>query len=288
MNLYLLNAFRWVKHHAVAWSILFASYSVAASVVVQVILQELIGTQLRFLTVWALTAGVVAIPGLLERLPVPGAVGGRWSHLLGGAAHRIVGPLGVLYVSHELRRPATWLVVGMTAVAGAAVLGMSPAAWLLICQVSAQRAFFSISAWRRFAAFYRPGSGAAEVMRAFAVAQTVQVFAVGVLIALLATFLSPAAIGSGVPAVAGERILRFMAAMLGAAWASAAVVMEGDSGRPWLVNFVGLAAGFIGAVGGWASPFALFVIVYFMGQMSMVVAGRLKSVENPDEDIVIS
>lgn len=325
MNLYLLNALRWVRHHAIAWSVLFASYSIAAAVVVQVLLQELLRSKWPFFAVWLLTAAVVAIPGALERIPVPGAIGGAWAHRLGQPFGKVYGSLGRIYITHELRRPATWLGVLITAAGGVLAFNATPAAWLLLCLIPAQRAFFSVSHWRRLAAFYRPRAGAHDLMLGFAVAQVFQVIAIALILNVgvdILEFVSETEVAFKIPGIGGPgagaaggaaaggsggagagewagfgwsaalandfaRVLRFALAALGASLAAAAMVMEGDSGRPWLVNFIGLAAGFIGAVTSWATPWAIPVIVYFLWRMTDSVQRRLKSVENPDEDIVI-
>lgn len=275
-RLYALNAIRWIRHHAVAWTLLFVIYSLTAAVLMETIVSELISGGWSFPLIWAATAGAVLLPGALELLSfrvAPNRGPARWVGAIGG--RNAVAPV---YVTHEIRRGGYWIGIALMAAAALVCVAQSPPLWILAAQITSQRALFSISHWRRLAAGYRPESGAYELIGAFTLSQGLQM-------AVALGLILPFAVlrGDASPALA----LKIASAGFGTVLAAGSVVFEGDSGRAWLVNFMSLAAGLLGAVTSWATPLALPVLYYFNRRMAASVANRLKSVENPDEDFVI-
>ena len=74
---------------------------------------------------------------------------------------------------------------------------------------------------------------------------------------------------------------------LGGVLAGSCVALEGDAGRPWIVNFISLAAGALGGLLCWAWPISTVFVGYFSFSMIRAVGGRLRSVELLDEDTLI-
>jgi hypothetical protein len=75
---------------------------------------------------------------------------------------------------------------------------------------------------------------------------------------------------------------------LGAVLSASCVALEGDSGRPWIVNFMSLAAGTVGGYLCAASSWFLLLAIYVFLHMEKISKNRLKSVEHLDEDTLIS
>ena len=85
-----------------------------------------------------------------------------------------------------------------------------------------------------------------------------------------------------------NQIVSSGAVLIGGVVAAAAVVMEGDSGRPGLVNTVSLISGMLMGLFCMISPWFFLVSLYFAHKTAALVVDRLKSVEFFDEDVVVS
>jgi hypothetical protein len=188
------------------------------------------------------------------------------------------GPLGRLYLRHDLRRGATWLVVSLSAAAG----GMFPegrrSLWVLAAQLPVQRALYSIHRWRGLALAYHPVRGARGLLASVLVSQVLQ-FAIA--------WLSVGILGPLTGGMSTAEWLKLGAGGLGGVVSAASMAFEGDSGRPWIVNFLALTAGTLGGFACLASPWYLLLVAYFASRMILLVDKRLHSVEHLDEDAVI-
>jgi hypothetical protein len=265
-----LNLLRWLREYLVVWGLLSVIYSLTVTLVLQPLLERALRRELPLGPLWAASCALLLVPGLLEALPLPGIPARRGPFFGRG--------LLLLYLRHDLRRSATWLVVVLSIVAGSLLPAGREALWVLFAQLPVQRALYSVHRWRGLSLAYHPSKGASQLLLAIGAAQLFQLAvawgSLGAMSLLGAAMQWPAWLALG-------------PAALGAVLAGGSMAFEGDSGRPWLVNFLSLAAGTIGGYLCYWQPWLLLVVGYFCLRMDAAVAHRLHSVEHLDEDSVI-
>jgi len=265
----------------VAWGLLSVIYSITVTLVLQPLLENALKREIAFTPLWLTTCSVLLIPGVLEYLPLP-SLSFRWKFL--GFVSRdsfsesmwrtLGGYLAPLYLRHDLRRGTTWLTVFFCVLLGSLLPSGKSAFWVLISQLPLQRALYSVHHWRRLALAFQPKNGAKNLMGALWTSQFIQLV------------VSWTALGA-MQVIPQSEWLALGPASLGAMVAAGSMTFEGDSGRPWMVNFLALAAGTIGGFLCLISPWFLLLVIYFSYSMSNIVSGRLLSVEHLDEDTVI-
>ncbi len=282
--LQLRNAARWFAANAITWVLLSSIYSLTVAILLQTIIERLQGAPAELAPIWLMSMLLLLIPGALEKLPLPNLpfqlssrrlFSQTWWTRLGGSS------LLPLYLRHELRRPQTWLTLVITVTLGALLPDAHLKLWIFIAQLPLQRALWSIGGWRRIALRTPdgPSEGATLLLTSFLWSQLIQ----GA-VALLA-LLCARALENGTPA---PDLAPLAAAQLASIFGCAAVTMEGDSGRPWLVNFAGLSAGIIAASVTLWQPALLLLAVYAFSNLKLNVKNRLWSVEEFDEDSLLS
>lgn len=268
-----LNLFRWSREFVVVWATLSIVYSLTVALLLQPALEWTLNQEVPFRLLWACVGILLLIPALLEALPL-----GGFSFRAGPAVFMPSGVFGgkfAIYLRHDLRRGATWLTVLVVVWVGSLIPEGKEVLWVLITQLSVQRALFSVHRWRILALNFKPGSGAGLLLSAIRFSQLSQLLVAGV--AWIALRPMPL-----------EQWGLLMLASGAGVVASSAVAFEGDSGRPWIVNFVALAVGVLSGFLTYAFPLSLIFVVYFAEKMRSVVEGRLYSVEHMDEDALIS
>ena len=274
-RLRLLNLLRWIKEYAISWGLLSAIYSYTLALILQPVLQKTLGGSVALPVVWILGIVLLLIPAGVEFLPAPPfhhprwIIGERWFSEAG--FRNFGGPLLPLYLRHELRRFPTLLGIGFTTFAGVLLPLSHRGLWILIAQFPVQRALFSLQGWRGIALSASPTQGGSWILRTLLVSQLIQL-----MVAWLALGLSGA-----FPMAAW---LQLGAGALSAVICSSSVALEGDSGRPWMVNFFSLAAGAVGGFLGYAYPWTVGLSLYIFYSMQAGVGKRLLSVEHLDED----
>jgi hypothetical protein len=268
LRLRALNLLRWLKEYALVWTLLSVIYAITVTLALQPILERVFGQALPFTPLLLALCTVLLIPGVFEALPLP-AVPIPAGRLIMGA------PLTRLYQRHELRRGTTWLVVAVSAVAGAALPAAWLPLWILIAQLPAQRALYSVGRWLALARAHDPRQGSVRLLDAIWIAQTVQFVKGWIVFGLLAR-----------PPL--SHWLALGAGGLGGALSSSMMALEGDSGRPYLVNFLALAAGTMGGYLCFYSPWFLLLVAYAAVQLRGLAVNRSRSVEHLDEDAQIS
>ena len=273
-RLRLLNLIRWARAHWFSWTLLGLAYSAAATVLIGGVAEAMTGAAPPWVPLWGAISLVLLAPAFLEKLPLGGIPFVRRLAFGESPVLRATGPLGPLYLRHELRRGATWAGVGLTAAIGATAAEVAPALWVIAALLPSQRALYSIHRWRSLAVSLRPASGAGSLLRAFLAAQLVQIFVAWAAVGVAS--LPPLAV-----------FLRMGAGALGATLASGAMALEGDSGRPWLVNLASASAGLVVGFLCFLWPVVLVPAGYFAARMVPAVASRLRSVEHFHEDLVL-
>jgi hypothetical protein len=280
-SLELRNLLRWAREYAVSWGLLSVIYSFTVTMILEPILERALRTELEPIPLWAATCALLLLPGALDSLPLPQVSFrlGRFQVLRPGIFgerlfSRLGGPLGPLYLRHELRRGSTWLMIVLTVLAAGLLPKGKQALWVLFAQLPMQRALYSVHSWRGLAAAHLGPKAGRPLLQALLLSQGFQVafawLAVG-----MAGFLPR------------DLWLALGPAALGAGLAGAAVALEGDSGRPWLVNFFSLAAGTLGGYLCLASPWGLLAIAYLCSNTKGLAERRLLSVEHLDEDRIV-
>lgn len=276
LRLQATNLARWVREYLVSWGLLSVIYSITVTVVLQPLLENAFKRELPLLPLWVLTCSLLLVPGLLEALPLPPL--GRLVRERGfseGLFAPLGGALGRLYLRHELRRGTTWFAVLATVLAAQLVPARLHALWVLAALLPVQRALYSIHRWRPLALASGPETGAQSMIGALIGAQVIELGVAWLALGATGTFASR------------EAWLAYGAAAFSGVVAASAMAMEGDSGRPWMVNFISMAAGILCGYLALASPWFILLALYVAHVTRNSVGQRLKSVEHLDEDTLI-
>lgn len=277
LRLRLLNAWRWLREYFWIWGFLSVIYSLTVALVLQPLVEQALKRELTLAPLWISVCALLLIPGMLERLPLP-PISFRFFMPAGTFSERIWSSLGEglgrLYLRHELRRGAAWFTIVVVVLGGSLLPVGYRAFWVLLAQLPLQRALFSIHHWRAIAVLHHPAHGAMRLMIAVTSAQLIQL-GVGWV-----------ALGA-VTGDFGQTWLKLGAGALGGLLAACATIFEGDSGRPWLVNFVAMTAAIVAGFLSFWSPWFVFLSIYGLLNMAGRVSGRLRSVEHLDEDHLV-
>ena len=266
-----LNLMRWVREYWLSWGLLGAIYSVTATILLQAVAGAAFRIEPPFVLVWVILCAALLIPAFIELIPfgVPLPLGRM----------RRAG-IGSLYIRHDLRRVATWTGVILVSVSGSLFIESGSAArlyWVPVVLIPVQRALYSFRYWKGIVSEFRPESGAVSLLASLLGSQLIQFGVAWV------------ALGLTVLDIASwwELWFRMGAGGIGAVVAGSAVAFEGDSGRPWIVNFMSISAGILAGYLSMEWPLVLIGVLYFSNQIVRGAVNRLKSAEIFHEDIVI-
>jgi len=268
-RLQLLNLLRWFREYSISWGLLSVIYSVTATMILQPLLEQAFQREIHFAPLWFLTCATLLVPGVIESIgfpPVPWLVRrGKFKEL----------PVFMrTYLRHEFRRGSTWIAVLGVVIGGMMLPDGLRALWIMILLLPSQRALYSVHRWRRIAQGFLPSNGGVALVDAFTVSQLVQF-----LVAWGAFVLS------GVLPL--ELAWKYGVAGGCAVIAASSVALEGDSGRPWLVNFFSLAVAVLAGYLVLAFPAVALAVLYFRHAARSTLGSRLKSVEHLDEDSLV-
>src|SRR5690606_37888150 len=104
---------------------------------------------------------LLLVPAILDSLPLPPLsfgkrpVGVLPKGVFGEPAiARAIGPLGQLYLRHDLRRGGTWIAIILSVIAGSLLPEKLGPFWVFIALLPVQRALFTAERWHRFVRFY--------------------------------------------------------------------------------------------------------------------------------------
>jgi len=234
-------------------------------------LERTLRRELPLKPLWGALALLLLVPGVIDALPIPAVFTRLGRKLPSGVSHSFP----ALYLRHELRRGSTWLALFLSVALAALLHRSSAALWVVLAQFPLQRSLYSIRNWRKIAVQRFPENGAEKLLVAIAASQVLQAVICWLALGISGIFGLSAwlTLGPGV---------------LGAAICGSAVALEGDSGQPWIVNFLSLATATIGGYLAMAWPWTLALSVYFFNQMRGLASNRLHSIETLDEDTLIS
>ncbi len=273
-KLKLLNIARWVKEHLLLWSFLAIVYSFTAAQLLEPLSGKMLGREVEVVQVWGWVWLTLAFPVLISLIPAPAP------RFLGGLARltRTKG-LGRLVVLHELRSLRIWVAMGLSVLAShtlSRVMGDRVlAALVFTAQVPIHVALVRIESWRRIFALNGPERGAVHLMRSL--------LALSILIGLIFALVATLSLG-----LTTARGLALLSACFGAALGAVAVSLEGDSGRPFLVNLIALTTGsLMGFLCLWTPAFLPLGALFYFYQEGRA-ALRIKAVERVDEDVFFS
>ena len=272
-RLLLLNGLRWWKENLWIWGILGSIYSLSLALLLETVIELTLKTEVKLITVFAGMSISLLVPAILHAVPLPSL-----PIPLGRPSGSELGSFIRLFLSHELRRSQNLCAVAFTVI----LLVSLPQTWLPLAlalgQLPVQQSLFSVQRWRALALAHSPQQGARHLFIAFQFQQCL--LGIAVLAGwVLTSLLMDRSIGP---------TLLYLPAIAGAWMGGASVLLEGASGRPWVVNFISLAAGMVAGfltVLHWGF---VFLIIYFCVQMAGNIKERLRSVELLDEDTLIS
>ncbi|MBC7692238.1 MAG: hypothetical protein H7222_10755 [Methylotenera sp.] len=253
------------------WLLLSSIYSLTAALILQGIFENLTKFEISLQLIWLGTVLTLFIPAMLERISAPVPDNGT----LNSFTAMVRDPFIRIYLKHDLRRLATLLTWLVSLVIGFLLPEKKHALWVLAAQLPLQRALFSVHKWRTLAIAHYPRSGAEKLITSLWASQTCQLLLAS--LGLLAN-----------PHVHFHEWLMTVIGAWGGIITASSMCMEGDSGRPWLVNFITLAAGTLAGFLCFYSPWFLAVAIYFSWNIRSRVEQRLHSVEHLDEDSLLS
>ncbi len=282
IRLWLINLFRWIKHYFFVWTLLGVIYSITATLIFQSLLENITHENFSFISLWWSVLFIISIPAFLENLPLR-PISFQWGKLQfmpdGIFAEKFWNhPTRVftqLYLRHELRRGQTWFVVILVVLLDCFFVGSKHFVWVFLSLLPIQRALYSIGRLKNLALSFHPHSGAKQLLVGLWISQVIQL-SIGWIAFGIVSFMP-----------LHEWGLYFLAC-LGGGLGSAFVAFEGDTARPWLVNFIALASGLLGGYLTLAWPWFFPILLYFFYRQLQLVEKRFYSVEYIDEDFVIS
>lgn len=268
----LLNLARWIKEHAISWGLLFFLYSILAVVLAAPLLELAMKLELSSFSVWLGVCALIGSALFVEWIPY------SLFHFHWKVPFRSF--LLDVYLQHEFRRLATWVGLAISIGLAVAVPGKWIDFWIFICLFPVLRAMFSIQAWRGIVHPFYKTTGPYRLMATLAVSQAIQLGIVFCSVLILRYFLYGAEFSFK------KWVLLFSGSFCGVV-SACAMAYEGDSGRPWLVQFMALGAGLlvgvIGLISYWTIPFVL----YFYYKMLDSIGSRWKSIEVFHEDVIV-
>jgi len=151
-----------------------------------------------------------------------------------------------------------------------------PFYWILCVQMPAQRSLYSVQNWRVIYWLRRPFSGAPDFVKSMIGFGIVSYLFTFTLMAVLSLLMD------------GVIYWELFFVGLAAATGSTAAALEGDSGRPAIVNLVSLLTGTMAGLLTLLSPWVIFAVWYAVDKLVLASSRRLRSVENFNEDFVFS
>lgn len=185
-----------------------------------------------------------------------------------------------LYLSQELRKFSAWL----SSAAVCFTLFLLPKQWMfltpVVVQFSLQRALYGLRAWTQLFNLHTPSAPSHEVLDGILLSQLVQWLAVSGTLFIF----QPLDAWKNLPVPAWEWWIAMNGVLVGAA----SVVLEGDAGKPLLVQFISLATGLFSGFLCFFSPWFFLGVVYFYFRMRQLAARRLASIEAVGDDLVVS
>lgn len=264
IRLKVLNLIRWIQRFWFVWGLFALIYGFSASLLLQPLLSFLIQFDIDLLQTFGFLVVILLVSGVSSLLP----------NLLVFPL-RVAGPKGLqgIFFLHSLRSLRFWinlliLVVGFIG----CVRYQSKIAWILLAQLPLQAFLFRGYQWVEMAFWLDSKGGASALLRGI---QMTFLFQVGLAWVIGLVFGAPFEIAWAVPTI-------------GAVWAASSVALEGDAGRPLLVNFISITAGTLAGtlcVFWWPS---VFFVWYFAKQMNGLVQNRLRSIQHWSEDVILS
>lgn len=243
----------------VTWIILFPVYALTASLLIQPVLERLMGREVILLQIALGLIAFIGLSGIVSLISFP------------LFSFRVPLPARALYFRHELRSVRAWI----SALLAGAMMAHLPEGWralsIWISLFPGLVALHSIREWRDFTILSERRADRFVLDSVYT-----RLFFVVV------SWFSAWAFG------AGTATLEWWFPSLVSAFVAASVLFEGDSGQPGAVHLIAIAAGgFAGLLtrisGGWA-----IAILYLCVQLLRRASLRLYSVETLDEDAFLS
>lgn len=268
MKFVLLNFFRWFREFILEWTLLGLIYSLGLVILVEPILNEFLQIKTSFILVWVGVCISLVLPLVLEK-------GFRNFSFIFKFQDRFIEPFVAGFLYSEFRKISVWMGLSVALILISILKGwnqFSLITWVVIVQLPIQRGLYALANWQNGALLFFPRTGATRLYMAFTVAQGVQFF-----LLVLASALIFGGIG-----------IQHVLIGIGGFLLGCSVSFEGDSGKPWLVNIISVAAGMIGSIVVSITPWSLLGIAYFWYKMHGAVKDRLHSVEHFYEDTLIS
>lgn len=258
-------------HHFVEWMLLGVFYVATCAIFLRPIAEEMSKTGVSLWMMLAMLGVLAIVPAGLERLDL-GAFTFRFPSFVGRFP-----PVAQLFLRHEGRKRVAWLTSALVVVAMLLFPGQVFLKWLLVSQLNVHRGLFQMQAWRNNITLVEPQTGAISLLTAFTLCH-VAFYAIALLLFLPVWFFQNGNLTD---------LLTLVSIGLGSVAASASTAMEGDAGRPWLVNIFALTAGVLGGFLCWLSPLFLIGAYFFHAKMKQLAWNRLRSVEGFYEDNLI-
>jgi hypothetical protein len=264
MNLTLLNGWRTFKENFFPWTLLGFVYLFAVTQLLEPILEWAIKGEISNTLVAGAILVCVFLAGCFQWL----------SRYFPAFQIKLPKKLShYLWLSQALRTSSNVLLALIVVAFGIWVhASKMHFLWLMLVQIPAQVQLFQAEKWRTFFCLTLGKDSSARLVREFTVFQVFTGFATYCLL----YFFWP-----------HEIWLQWLVPTLATLWGASVVILEGDSGRPYLVNFVSLL---LGTMAGAFVKIEISFIV-FVAWACFTIPGlsrnRFWSVENADQDTLL-
>ncbi len=269
-----LNLYRWLKEYIILWTLLGSIYSLAGAVLFQPIFQWITKKEPSLLNSWLLTNSFVIISWLFHSFLSNFSFKQANRYLV--KAHA---PLSTFFCVNELRKVSVLAVIFVTVITGAFLNSHSFQIWVILAQLPIQVSLFNLKPWEQITLQRSALVGAKELLRGLLKVQLITAILATILVVTLwivqGQSVSLAIIGS------------LASGVLGASLMSAGVALEGDSGRPFLVNSISLVSGTLAGLLCFAMPVSLLFCLYLYHRFEAVTLNRLRSIAPIDEDTLV-
>jgi hypothetical protein len=269
VNLQLKNLFRWIWYHLFEWLLLGGLYVVGLTILLRGLYDSLEEVGRLDWTFFVLVAALLLLPVIqwgvrklnAVSMPIP---------LI--RSRRLLAMLAV----HEMRKPSSFVIMGAQTVMMAIFLAQEGRGihLVLASQLYVQSLLYSVRLWIPFAQKFHPRTGAIDLyvaMTAFSGLAILPSASAAVLIS-----------GTG-----SYDVLSVLSGVIGANLAASMMCLEGDGGRPWLVNLFSMLAGTFFGLICFQFSWVVLLLLYLYPSMMGYVRGRHRSLEYFDEDVTI-
>lgn len=235
-----LNLLRWARYRFLSWGSLLALYFL----MLHLFLEPFMEKERRIMFMLTL-GGLIGLAFLCNGTALLKGISRRGPSLF---QKRL--PAFEIIFKNELRQLSTWILFVLITLFGFLIPSEYPFFWAIACHGWVQKGAFQIPKWAKLCRYLYPTEESKNILPALA--------AVSLFLSTL-SFL----ILMGLEAFS----VKIWIVCMGSLLAACSTLMEGDLGKPILVNLISLTAGLIGGALCFYSPWIILIIAYLFERM---------------------